>query len=182
MFLVLGWGRFRKCRFCRYLEKVRGGTWRWRNLNLLSDRFWNYFSQIQSNCKENVGELGFLRILFLYRIMLPYFPTWGGPIFHVALFLTPDHPPLAAAISVRQVTSFCLKKQFTRPLGFKTWIAKVTFKAGYAGRICCAQSHNTFRKSLPAPTTDTPKSWSIRNMLYSLPDTAASYGGKLTKF
>ena len=28
----------------------------------------------------------------------PYFPEGSGPIFHMALFSTPDHPPLAAAI------------------------------------------------------------------------------------
>ena len=32
-----------------------------------------------------------------------YFPEGSGPIFHMALFLTPDHPPLAAAISIIRV-------------------------------------------------------------------------------
>ena len=90
-----------KLHFWVNFEKVQDRKWRWRTLDILSDRFWNYFSQFQGNCKENGCGLGFLRILFLYRIQplffqlewpyfstCPYFSTWVAlgfvPIFLVA--------------------------------------------------------------------------------------------------
>ena len=87
-----------KLRFCGHLEKVQERKWRWRTLDILCDRFWNYFWTFRGNCKENGCGLGFLRILFLYRIQPPIFPRGVALFFHVALFLTLDHPPSVADI------------------------------------------------------------------------------------
>ena len=79
-------GGFGKLRFWSHFEKVRGRKWRWRTLDILSDQFWNYVSQFHGNCKENGCGLGFLRILFLYRIQFPIFPIGVALFFHMALF------------------------------------------------------------------------------------------------
>ena len=96
-------GGFGKLRFWGHFEKVRGRKWRWRTLDILSDRFWNYFSQFQGNCKENGCGLGFLRILFLYRIQPPIFPIGVALFFHMALFFHVELPinrPIAATSNV----------------------------------------------------------------------------------
>ena len=88
-----------KWHFCRHRKKVRCRKWRWRNLNLLCDRFWNYFLEFPADFLYREGGLGVYRILSLYIGSSPYFPNWSGPIFpHGPIFPrgTPDHPPLAA--------------------------------------------------------------------------------------
>ena len=83
-------GGFGKLRFYGHFENVQGRKWRWRTLDILSDRFWNYFSRFQGNCKENGCGLGFLRILSLYRIQPPIFPHGVALFFYVALFFSGD--------------------------------------------------------------------------------------------
>ena len=104
-------GGFGKLRFWGHFEKVRGWKWRWRTLDILSDRFWNYFAHFQDNCKENGCGLGFLRILFLYRIQPPIFPRGVALFFHMALFFHVELPiirhwrPLGLHIQVRAFPS-----------------------------------------------------------------------------
>ena len=66
---------------CRHVEKVGSGKWRWWNLKLLSDRFWNYFLEFPADflCREG-GSRRLSNPLSIYD-QAPYFPEGSGPIF-----------------------------------------------------------------------------------------------------